>query len=118
MGLAPTRPLPVGQWIGSMGDLGAQFPLPEPRLEAHIGGGVLGGAAGLAGGSFLMVGPLAPLRGRAMKEPQKRVGKVMSLKCFLLLLQCDPYIRISIGKKSVSDQDSYIPCTLEPVFGK
>uniref|UniRef100_A0A673T7Q7 Dysferlin n=1 Tax=Suricata suricatta TaxID=37032 RepID=A0A673T7Q7_SURSU len=33
-------------------------------------------------------------------------------------LKCDPYIKISIGKKSVSDQDNYIPCTLEPVFGK
>lgn len=36
----------------------------------------------------------------------------------LLVFQCDPYIKISIGKKSVSDQDNYIPCTLEPVFGK
>lgn len=39
-------------------------------------------------------------------------------ECFCLSLQCDPYIKISIGKKSVSDQDNYIPCTLEPVFGK
>ena len=59
-----------------------------------------------------------PFESRAVKEPQRRVGKVISLKCFLLFLQCDPYIKISIGKKSVSDQDNYIPCTLEPVFGK
>ncbi|XP_064420959.1 dysferlin [Latimeria chalumnae] len=32
--------------------------------------------------------------------------------------KCDPYIKISLGKKSINDQDHYIPCTLEPVFGK
>ncbi|XP_041442887.1 dysferlin isoform X3 [Xenopus laevis] len=32
--------------------------------------------------------------------------------------KCDPYVKISIGKKSVNDQENYIPCTLEPVFGK
>ncbi|MGH0135653.1 UNVERIFIED_CONTAM: hypothetical protein FKN15_044672 [Acipenser sinensis] len=32
--------------------------------------------------------------------------------------KCDPYVKISLGKKSVNDQDSYIPCTLDPVFGK
>ena len=65
MGLAPTRPLPVGQWIGSMEDLGAQLPLPEPRLEAHVGGGVQDGAAGLAGGSFLNGGPPCPFEGQS-----------------------------------------------------
>ncbi|XP_053314071.1 dysferlin isoform X2 [Spea bombifrons] len=32
--------------------------------------------------------------------------------------KCDPYVKISIGRKSVNDQENYIPCTLEPVFGK
>ncbi|XP_031751125.1 dysferlin isoform X4 [Xenopus tropicalis] len=32
--------------------------------------------------------------------------------------KCDPYVKISIGKKSLNDQEHYIPCTLEPVFGK
>uniref|UniRef100_A0A8D0GIT3 Dysferlin n=1 Tax=Sphenodon punctatus TaxID=8508 RepID=A0A8D0GIT3_SPHPU len=32
--------------------------------------------------------------------------------------KCDPYVKIAVGKKSVNDQDNYIPCTLEPVFGK
>ncbi|XP_075711726.1 dysferlin isoform X3 [Rhinoderma darwinii] len=32
--------------------------------------------------------------------------------------KCDPYVKISIGKKSINDQENYIPCTLEPVFGK
>ncbi|ETE57231.1 hypothetical protein L345_17056, partial [Ophiophagus hannah] len=32
--------------------------------------------------------------------------------------KCDPYVKISVGKKSINDQDNYIACTLEPVFGK
>uniref|UniRef100_A0A8C3Y8P9 Dysferlin n=1 Tax=Catharus ustulatus TaxID=91951 RepID=A0A8C3Y8P9_CATUS len=32
--------------------------------------------------------------------------------------KCDPYVKISVGKKSINDQENYIPCTLEPVFGK
>ncbi|XP_071401306.1 dysferlin-like [Centroberyx affinis] len=32
--------------------------------------------------------------------------------------KCDPYVKISLGKKTINDHDHYIPCTLEPVFGK
>ncbi|XP_066574431.1 dysferlin isoform X3 [Amia ocellicauda] len=32
--------------------------------------------------------------------------------------KCDPYVKITLGKKSLSDHDNYIPCTLDPVFGK
>uniref|UniRef100_A0A803V9T6 Dysferlin n=1 Tax=Ficedula albicollis TaxID=59894 RepID=A0A803V9T6_FICAL len=32
--------------------------------------------------------------------------------------KCDPYVKISVGKKSINDQENYLPCTLEPVFGK
>ncbi|XP_059384656.1 dysferlin-like isoform X8 [Carassius carassius] len=32
--------------------------------------------------------------------------------------KCDPYVKITLGKKSVDDRDNYIPCTLDPVFGK
>uniref|UniRef100_A0A8C0ZG55 Dysferlin n=1 Tax=Cyanistes caeruleus TaxID=156563 RepID=A0A8C0ZG55_CYACU len=34
------------------------------------------------------------------------------------LWECDPYVKISVGKKSINDQENYLPCTLEPVFGK
>ncbi|XP_026702658.1 dysferlin [Athene cunicularia] len=44
----------------------------------------------------------------------------VTLSCvyFHAHLQCDPYVKISVGKKSINDQENYIPCTLEPVFGK
>uniref|UniRef100_A0A670ZC91 Myoferlin n=1 Tax=Pseudonaja textilis TaxID=8673 RepID=A0A670ZC91_PSETE len=31
---------------------------------------------------------------------------------------CDPYIKISLGKKVVEDRDHYIPNTLNPIFGR
>uniref|UniRef100_A0A8D3DNQ2 Dysferlin, limb girdle muscular dystrophy 2B (autosomal recessive) n=1 Tax=Scophthalmus maximus TaxID=52904 RepID=A0A8D3DNQ2_SCOMX len=32
--------------------------------------------------------------------------------------KCDPYVKISLGKKTISDHENYVPCTLDPVFGK
>ncbi|XP_076027718.1 dysferlin isoform X3 [Genypterus blacodes] len=32
--------------------------------------------------------------------------------------KCDPYVKITLGKKTINDHDHYIASTLDPVFGK
>lgn len=32
--------------------------------------------------------------------------------------QCDPYVRVSLGAKTLGQRDQYVPNTLEPVFGR
>ncbi|XP_019351178.2 dysferlin isoform X1 [Alligator mississippiensis] len=57
------------------------------------------------------------------RGPQECLVRVYIIRAFDLQPKdtngkCDPYVKISAGKKSINDQDNYIPCTLEPVFGK
>ncbi|XP_062991896.1 dysferlin isoform X2 [Elgaria multicarinata webbii] len=57
------------------------------------------------------------------RGPQECLVRVYIIRAFDLQPKdsngkCDPYVKISVGKKSINDQDHYIPCTLEPVFGK
>ena len=35
-----------------------------------------------------------------------------------LLLQSDPYIKVSVGKNEINDRDQYIPGDLNPIFGR
>lgn len=37
---------------------------------------------------------------------------------FLLSAQCDPYIKISLGRNSIDDRDHYLPNTTNPLFGR
>uniref|UniRef100_A0A4X2M035 Dysferlin n=1 Tax=Vombatus ursinus TaxID=29139 RepID=A0A4X2M035_VOMUR len=72
--------------------------------------------------------PAVPLPPRQFYQlpaqgPQECLVRVYIIRAFGLQPKdpngkCDPYIKISAGKKSVNDQDNYIPCTLEPVFGR
>uniref|UniRef100_A0A8C7ECS1 C2 domain-containing protein n=1 Tax=Nothoprocta perdicaria TaxID=30464 RepID=A0A8C7ECS1_NOTPE len=57
------------------------------------------------------------------RGPQECLVRVYIIRAFDLQPKdangkCDPYVKISVGKKSINDQDNYISCTLEPVFGK
>ncbi|KFU91022.1 Dysferlin, partial [Chaetura pelagica] len=57
------------------------------------------------------------------RGPQECLVRVYIIRAFHLQPKdpngkCDPYVKISVGKKSINDQENYLPCTLEPVFGK
>lgn len=46
------------------------------------------------------------------------VKLLTSIVSYLVSKQCDPYIKISLGKKVVEDRDHYVPNTLNPIFGR
>ncbi|KFW07755.1 Dysferlin, partial [Eurypyga helias] len=57
------------------------------------------------------------------RGPQECLVRVYVIRAFDLQPKdtngkCDPYVKISVGKKYINDQENYLPCTLEPVFGK
>ncbi|XP_064328585.1 fer-1-like protein 5 [Phalacrocorax carbo] len=56
-------------------------------------------------------------------QPQKCLVRVYVIRAFDLSPRdrnglCDPYIRVSLGTKTLSQRDQYVPNTLEPVFGR
>ncbi|XP_074784448.1 fer-1-like protein 5 [Athene noctua] len=56
-------------------------------------------------------------------QPQKCLVRVYVVRAFDLPPRdrnglCDPYIRISLGTKTLGQRDQYVPNTLEPVFGR
>ncbi|NXW83205.1 MYOF protein, partial [Alopecoenas beccarii] len=56
-------------------------------------------------------------------QPQKCLVRVYVVRAFDLPPKdrnrlCDPYVRISLGKKKLGQRDQYVPNTLEPVFGR
>lgn len=40
------------------------------------------------------------------------------VKIIFVFIQCDPYIRIALGRKSLDDRENYKPNTLNPEFGR
>ncbi|KAM6369833.1 fer-1-like protein 5 [Pluvialis apricaria] len=56
-------------------------------------------------------------------QPQKCLVRVYVIRAFDLPPRdrnglCDPYIRVSLGTKTLGQRDQYVPNTLEPVFGR
>ncbi|XP_065712625.1 fer-1-like protein 5 [Patagioenas fasciata] len=56
-------------------------------------------------------------------QPQKCLVRVYVVRAFDLPPKdrnrlCDPYVRVSLGKKQLGQRDQYVPNTLEPVFGR
>ncbi|XP_067396452.1 fer-1-like protein 5 [Emydura macquarii macquarii] len=69
--------------------------------------------------------PLPPRRFQELPEsqPQKCLVRVYVVRAFNLPPKdrnglCDPYVRVTLGKKKLGDRDQYLPNTLEPVFGR
>uniref|UniRef100_A0A8C8VG75 C2 domain-containing protein n=1 Tax=Pelusios castaneus TaxID=367368 RepID=A0A8C8VG75_9SAUR len=72
--------------------------------------------------------PTSPLPPRQFQElpesqPQKCLVRVYIIRAFNLPPKdrnglCDPYVRVTLGKKKLGDRDQYLPNTLEPVFGR
>lgn len=53
--------------------------------------------------------------------PKKQIQKSFSQQVFhifFLSFQCDPYIKITLGRNSIEDRDNYLPNTINPVFGR
>ncbi|GAB0200176.1 fer-1-like protein 5 [Grus japonensis] len=56
-------------------------------------------------------------------QPQKCLVRVYIIRAFDLPPRdrnglCDPYVRVSLGMKTLGQRDQYVPNTLEPVFGR
>ncbi|NXQ80484.1 MYOF protein, partial [Nyctibius grandis] len=56
-------------------------------------------------------------------QPQKCLVRVYIVRAFDLPPRdrnglCDPYIRVSLGTKTLGQRDQYVPNTLEPIFGR
>ncbi|XP_065603663.1 fer-1-like protein 5 [Cyrtonyx montezumae] len=56
-------------------------------------------------------------------QPQQCLVRVYIVRAFDLSPRdrnglCDPYIRVSLGMKTLGQRDQYVPNTVEPVFGR
>ncbi|XP_055986385.1 myoferlin isoform X1 [Sorex fumeus] len=72
--------------------------------------------------------PSVPAPPRQFRELPDSVPQECTVRIYIvrgLALQpqdnnglCDPYIKITLGKKVIEDRDHYVPNTLNPVFGR
>ncbi|NWX48711.1 MYOF protein, partial [Steatornis caripensis] len=91
-------PVPVGEFKG----LFCIYPLPEdPRVPP----------------------PPRYFQELPPREPQKCLVRVYIVRAFDLPPRdrnglCDPYVRVSLGTKTLGQRDQYLPNTLDPVFGR
>uniref|UniRef100_A0A4W4GVV4 C2 domain-containing protein n=1 Tax=Electrophorus electricus TaxID=8005 RepID=A0A4W4GVV4_ELEEL len=69
--------------------------------------------------------PVPPRKFRELPEsrPQECLVRIYVVRCIDLQPKdnnglCDPYIKISLGKKTIDDRDNYKPNSLNPEFGR
>ena len=63
------------------------------------------------------VTPSSALRTRS-PSPAPPPPHTLTSSHSLLLMQCDPFLKVKIGEKEINDKDNYIPRQLNPIFGK
>ncbi|OXB53184.1 hypothetical protein ASZ78_009279 [Callipepla squamata] len=91
-------PVPVGEFKG----LFHLYPLPEdPRV----------------------LPPPRHFQELPPSQPQQCLVRVYIVRAFDLSPRdrnglCDPYVRVSLGTKTLGQRDQYVPSTVEPVFGR
>ncbi|NXW51574.1 MYOF protein, partial [Nyctiprogne leucopyga] len=104
------------------------FPLYQPGGHPSAGDDPVGEFKGLFHIYPLPEDPGASPPPRHFQElppsqPQKCLVRVYIIRAFDLPPRdrnglCDPYVRVSLGTKTLGQRDQYVPNTLEPVFGR
>ncbi|XP_074020187.1 fer-1-like protein 5 [Numenius arquata] len=104
------------------------FPLYQPGGHPTPGEDPVGEFKGLFCVYPLPEDPGVPPPPRHFQElppgqPQKCLVRVYVIRAFDLPPRdrnglCDPYVRVSLGTKTLGQRDQYVPNTLEPVFGR
>ncbi|NXT01278.1 MYOF protein, partial [Jacana jacana] len=104
------------------------FPLYQPGRHPTVGEDPVGEFKGLFCVYPLPEDPGVPPPPRHFQElppsrPQKCLVRVYIVRAFDLPPRdrsglCDPYIRVSLGTKTLGQRDQYVPNTLEPIFGR
>ncbi|XP_017292966.1 dysferlin isoform X5 [Kryptolebias marmoratus] len=71
--------------------------------------------------------PSAPPRHRFRKLPPNGTEECL-VRVYVVQAQglqpkdangkCDAYVKIALGRKTLNDHENYVPCTLDPVFGR
>ncbi|NXV81612.1 MYOF protein, partial [Atlantisia rogersi] len=104
------------------------FPLYPPGGHPAAGDDPVGEFKGLFHIYPLPEDPEVPPPPRHFQElppsrPQECLVRVYVIRAFDLPPRdrnglCDPYVRVSLGTKTLGQRDQYVPNTLEPVFGR
>ncbi|NXJ72630.1 MYOF protein, partial [Rostratula benghalensis] len=104
------------------------FPLYQPGGHPAVGEDPVGEFKGLFCVYPLPEDPGVPPPPRHFQElppsqPQKCLVRVYVVRAFDLSPRdrnglCDPYVRVSLGTKTLGQRDQYVPNTLEPIFGR
>ncbi|XP_045294195.1 myoferlin isoform X3 [Leopardus geoffroyi] len=114
--------------FGGLTDFSDTFKLYRGKSDENEDPSVVGEFKGSFRIYSLSDDPSVPAPPRQFRELPDSVPQECTVRIYIvrgLELQpqdnnglCDPYIKITLGKKVIEDRDHYIPNTLNPVFGR